>query len=111
MQIDSPQQTAEQKAALMSTQGHLGISPAAAVVFSTQPCRDQKRDRHPRRKEPLAEKRGLGVLPWQEGQSALTGFGISHTHIRGETVCPLISSLCSSSASLLCFRDVFKGEK
>lgn len=67
MQIDSPKQTAEQKAALMSSQRHLGISPTAAVVFSTQPCRDQNRDRHPRRKELLPEMSGLGVLKWQGG--------------------------------------------
>lgn len=75
---DSPKQTAEPKAALRSSQGHLG--PTAAV-FSTQSCRDRNRDRHPRRKEPLSEMSGLGVLQWQEGQAALSGFGLSHAPI------------------------------
>lgn len=77
----SPKRTAEQNAALVSSRGHLGLSPAAAVAFSTQPCRAQNRGRHPRRMEPLPEMSGLGVLPWQEGQSALTGLVISHAPI------------------------------
>lgn len=99
MQIDSPKQTAEQKAALMSSQRHLGISPAAVVGFSTQPCRDQNRDRHPRRKELLPEMSGLGVLQWQEGQSAFTALGISHAPINRQS---LLGYLASAAAQPAC---------
>lgn len=104
---DSPRQTAEPKAALMSSQGHLGT---ASVVFSTQPCRDQNRDRHPRRKESLLEMSGLGVLQWQEGASSSHWvWAISCSS--QQPVPPQTPSLCSLSASLLCFLDVFKGGK
>lgn len=107
---ESPKRTAEQNAALVSSRGHLGLSPAAAVAFSTQPCRAQNRGRHPRRMEPLPEMSGLGVLPWQEGQSALTGLAISHAPINRQS---LLRHPVSAAAQSACraFWMVFKRGK
>lgn len=50
----------------------------------------------------------MAEIEWQEGQSALTGFGISHAPINRQS---LLRHPASAAAQpvLLCFLDVLKG--